>query len=271
MLVIADTEKVLGIAGIKGGVNAMIDTDTKNIIIESAHFDPLSIRKTARSLKLNTDASWRFERNVPPCFTTSALEIAAHYIQDIVGGTVREGVDKDRSQKYKPSIHFNKTDVESILGVSVSHKDIGDILRSLEFSIDEKEDGFVVVPPEFRIDVATKYDVYEEIARITGYEKIPAIAPSGLVSSPVYRNDARSWKRRIIQEIASYGFYETHTISFVKKEWVELFGMTSENVWELENPIQESLLYLRPSLIPHCAIIASRNIQYANGEYGCLR
>lgn len=266
MLVIADSEKLLGIAGIKGGVSAMIDESTKNIIIESAHFDPLSIRRSAQVLKLSTDASWRFERNVPPCFTTPALEMAAHYIQEMGGGKVYEGVDIDRSHTHKPSIRFNAVDVDTILGVSIPRKNISDILTSLEFSVREEGDDFVVVPPEFRLDVATKYDVYEEIARMTGYEKIPAVVPSGFISSPVHNNDTRSWKRRITQEIVSYGFFEIHTVSFVKKEWVELFGMTSENVWELENPIQDSLPFLRPSLIPQCAIVASRNTQYANGR-----
>ena len=263
--VIADSEGALAIAGIKGGSRSGISEDTKTIVIESANFAPSSIRASSQALRLTTDASWRFERDVPPCFAPLALEIAAKMITDIAGGVVdTSAVDVNYSTPHNPRITLHTQRLNRLLGVEIPEENVTNTLRALEFSIEGEGDSIVVVPPEFRLDITTEYDVYEEIARITGYEKIPATMPYGVLSSPVHRNDVRSWKRRITQEIVSYGFFEIHTVSFVKKEWVELFGMTDDMVWELENPIQDSLPFLRPSLIPHGAITAFRNTRYVN-------
>ena len=172
MLVIADNQNVLGVAGIKGGKIAEVDKNTTNIVIESAHFEPVGIRKTSRALGLQTDASWRFERNVPVCFTTMGLGTTVAHIQSVAGGRVGGAVDENTTTEHKLNIQVQFEEVNQLIGVEVQKQQVIDVLEKLEFVVEQKGDTLNTTPPQFRLDVAIKEDVIEEVVRMYGYENV---------------------------------------------------------------------------------------------------
>ena len=261
-LVIADDNDVLGIAGIKGGKKAEIDENTTNIIIEAANFNPTTIRATARRLRLFTDASWRFERGVPSSFCEDGLGVIVKMIKDIAGGeVVGDAVDINYMKEHSPKIKVDKNYLDKVLGVEVDKKEITDILKSLEFSVENDGDNLVVVPPDFRLDVNIPNDVIEEVARVKGYEVIDAQVPSADVV-PLDSKSYRNMKREIVRNMAGYGFYEIHTISFVGEDIIDKWGMPENMLLRLENPMQESVPFLRPSLLPNCVKAVNKNLKY---------
>ena len=131
----------------------------------------------------------------------------------------------------------------------------------MKFSVDRKGDDLIVVPPDFRLDVAIANDVIEEVARIKGYDYIPSVVPEALVK-PVPSNNKRFVKRDLIKSMAGFGFVEVHTISFVEDALMSKWGYSGDMMLRLENPIQENVSFLRPSLLPNCVEVAYDNIKY---------
>ncbi len=266
MEVIADDDGVLAIAGIKGGRRAEIDENTKRIVIESAHFTPLSIRRTSRALSLNTDASWRFERGVPVCFSQLGASVAANLILSLAGGELeKEAIDINNTDERQKKIVLEKKLLNKLLGISIESEKVIKILKSLEFSAQDGGDVFVVSPPPFRLDVSIKEDVIEEVARVFGYDMIEKKEPKAFLGKPVL-NDKRTWKRRIISELASYGFFENHTIVFEDREVAKMFPEAASRMLELENPINETTPFLRVSLLPNMIKSAGENVRRSKDE-----
>lgn len=240
MLVITDKHckdnKVLGIAGIKGGTFAHIDDRTTDILLEAAHFDPISIRMTAKKLGLRTDASVRFENGFTPEFTVRALQDVCTLIVDIASGTVEALIDVRTEKKETPSIQLTYKDITSVLGVEIERKKIVSVLRALGCEIHEIDDTLSVVPPPQRLDMVIKEDVIEEVGRVYGYSNIPPYAPPSHVLD--IRNDALVTLTYAIRTILiSLGFSEVYTYTF-----------TDTGTCELENPLASDKSYLRSSL-----------------------
>ncbi|MEO8287429.1 MAG: phenylalanine--tRNA ligase subunit beta [Chloroflexota bacterium] len=182
MLAICDVEKPVALAGVMGGLDSEITGDAGDVLLESAHFDPRSVRRTARLLKLPSEASHRFERFVDPNLTVPAMKRAAELMRQLAGGTIAEGYVDTYPAPLRPvRIHFYTSEVERLLGIKIPPSQVADILRRLDFKVDAPDNADVVGQdttmlvdvPSYRNDVTLPADLVEEVARITGYDLIP--------------------------------------------------------------------------------------------------
>ena len=256
MLVIADKENSLGIAGIKGGKIAEVDDNTTNIIIESAHFEPVGIRKTSRALGLQTDASWRFERNVPVCFTVLGIETTVAYIQSVAGGRVGGAVDENKTKENKREIEVGFEEINDLIGVEVEQQQVVDILKKLEFEVEQKKDKVKTTPPLFRLDVAIKQDVIEEVARMYGYKNV---TPQNISTSKASEQH-NATPQTIRVALTEIGFFELHNSAFIAKETAPV--SFADCFLELQNPVNKEKPLLCPSPIFNIIDTAQQNIRY---------
>lgn len=238
ILVIADGKSPVCIAGIKGGKGPEIDEQTKLIILEAANFSPQIIRQASKQLKLQTDASWRFEQGIDPNLTKQAIDRVACLIQEIAGGQILQDVVDVYSNKVKPKeIKLDIEYVKRLLGISISVKDVSDILKRLGFKLQATNSTFRVIVPTVRIDICIPEDLIEEIGRIYGFEKIPSKLPSAVLI-PSKRNENLIYQNKVKEILANLGFSEAYNYSFVSnKEEIELL-----------NPISQEQKYLRSNL-----------------------
>ena len=263
ILIIADTESPLAIAGIKGGKKAEISPETKDIILESANFDPALIYKTSKSIGLETDASLRFAHKIDRDLAQKAIDRTAFLIQKIAGGEVVSGLcDISEKKKVPREIRLNLNYLNSLLGVKIPKNKVVKILKSLEFNIkSQKENILVVKPPSFRLDISLPEDVIEEVGRIYGVQKIPAVYPlSALV--PPKKNYEIFWENEIKDIMKNLGFSEVYNYSFLGEREPERFGFTKEEIIEIENPVSSEQKYLRPNLLPNLLKNVKDNFRY---------
>jgi phenylalanyl-tRNA synthetase beta chain len=263
ILVIADSKKPIAIAGIKGGKETGISEKTKVILLESANFDSVIIRRGSMKLDLKTDASMRFSHGLDPNLTEIALERAAYLISKICGGKVAKGILDYYPKKVLPKrIKLEVEKVESLLGTKIPKQKILRILKSLGFKVNQK---LIVEVPTFRRDVSIQEDLIEEIGRIYGYEKIENKFPvSALV--PPKKNPEIFWENFVKDVLVSLGFTEVYNYSFLSKEDIENFGFEKEAI-EIENPASAFYQFLRPSLIPGLI----KNVQKNQTEFSKIK
>ncbi|PIQ69480.1 MAG: phenylalanine--tRNA ligase subunit beta [Candidatus Tagabacteria bacterium CG_4_10_14_0_2_um_filter_40_13] len=251
MLVIADSSDPIAIAGIKGGKKKEIDAKTKNIIIESANFEPINIRKTSQKLGLRTGASVGFENEISPALAADAIERVMALISETAGGKIVSEKIDFYPKKFKPSrISFGFKDVASLLGVKIPEKKALSILNRLRLEPKKEKGEITVMCPSERMDLARKEDVIEEIARIYGYDKIPAEIPEGVLM-PVRRNDNYFYGNVIRDILVGAGFSEVYNYSFAKIGQIEI-----------ENPIAMDKKYLRMDLWNGLRMNAAQNLKY---------
>lgn len=261
-LIIADEEKPIAIAGVMGGAETAVDENTKNIIFESANFDSISVRKTSRRLKLASESSYRFEREIDPEFTIKAIEMAAKLTEDLAGRKIYNGVFDVYSDPAKTEkITFEFARIKNLLGIEIEKSEAKRILESLGFGVLEKGDNLEVKVPTFRIDVERVNDVIEEIARIYGYGKIPEIpARVEMKSVAQDKNLELEKKAKIILE--GLGFSEVYNYSFLSEKDILNAGLKAENHLELENPLSEEFRFLRTSLFSGLLKNANLNLKH---------
>ncbi|XOA42932.1 MAG: phenylalanine--tRNA ligase subunit beta [Candidatus Nealsonbacteria bacterium] len=251
ILIIADVKDPLAIAGIKGGKRAEINKKTKVIVLESANFNPIVVRKGSKKIDLKSDASWKFEHCLDLNLTQFGINRAAYLISKIAGGKICNGM-VDFYPKKAPikKIKLDLDYVESLLGVKISTSRIKNILKRLGFKfLKSSTNQLMIEVPSFRLDVSTPEDLIEEIGRIYGYEKIPSVFPKAALIPPE-RNLNVFWEDMAKDILKEAGFSEIYTSSFVNKEQAKLFGYNNSQLIETENPISADYQYLRPSLIP---------------------
>lgn len=252
ILVIADEKQPVAIAGVIGGTPASVTDVTKNIFLEAAYFDPISIRKTSRKLAVSTDSSYRFIRGIDAKNVPNIAMIAVEMIQKICGGEIVEGaVDIYPTPPEPIRIELDVNRVNKILGAEISIDEIKDILTRLGFIFNLQPSTFnlSVFVPSHRNDVKDEIDLVEEIARIYGYNNIKT-------------NDKISFKTNIsaadkmeqiigrVKDIAvSAGFFETISYNFVSKEDLLKLKL-KESEWEIKNPVSQEEPFLTTSLIP---------------------
>ncbi len=242
-IVIADQEKILGLAGIKGSKTAEIDLDTKNIFIEAAVFDPTKIYIISRKLNLKTDASFRFERKVSPYRSLLALERLSSLIQKNLGGEILKGVFG--YQKLKPKkIKFNFEKVEKFSGLKLNKKEVEKILKSLDFKLLNKE---IIVPLD-RLDINTEEDLIEEILRIYDLNKITSIYE--FQQREIYIDPILEFNDYLRKLLIKAGYNEAHNYSFIGEKEKEIFkDVISSKLVEVLNPISENFKYFQPTLM----------------------
>lgn len=223
-LIIADDEGPLALAGIKGGIKAEVTSKTKNVVIEVANFDPLSIRTTARKLKLFTDASKRFENGMSSEYVPQAMNALSLLLSDL-HKIERLGAVSDTylSPESTRILSVSLFTLQTMLGLEITASDVEDIFDRLAFSYHNDKNTYTVQIPFYRLDVLSSQDIVEEVGRIYGYHKIPTRTLDDYVFSPsLYQ---LNYLKNIIKNIAvANGFYEIKTYTFVNKGDIELYN-----------------------------------------------
>jgi phenylalanyl-tRNA synthetase beta chain len=246
ILVVSDPEKLLGIAGIKGGKNAEIKKETTVVALESACFNRIAIRKASRTLKLRTDASLRFEHGLTPDLTIKGMKRALELIQANNIELIDYYPIKDKKKIIKIDLDYS----ERLLGKAISKNETKKTLSLLDFkTIKEGPDFLEVEVPTQRLDVNYQEDLIEEIGRIHGYENIESVPPQALTIPPV-KNQELFWINQAKKVLESLNFTETYNYSFISQEQTSVFGYNSSDLFEVEKPVSLDQKYLRPSLIP---------------------
>jgi len=258
-LVIADSEKALAIAGIKGGAEAEINKGTNTIVLESANFNAVSIRKSRMRLGLKTDSSDRFEKEIDPNLAETAMARAIEIIGKF-GGKL-EGITDIYPKKFLPwKIKLDIEYVNNLLGEEISAKEVIKILNLLELKTSGKGKAITVEIPTFRLDLKTQEDLIEEIGRIYGYEKIKAEAPLAPVQTPS-ANERRLFEREVKNILVGKGFSEVYNYSFYSLRDASLAQLGSIQHLELENPMNPNQALLRISLIPNILENVRQNLK----------
>jgi len=246
--VIADAERPVGLAGVMGGQDSEISSRTRSVLLESAWFDPLSIRRTAKSLAMHTEASHRFERGADIEMAPVALDRTAGLIAEVAEGEILAGVvDVYPHPRPIQYLTLRRAEVVRVLGKEISWEDVERILRSLGFQVERRgTDGWRVTLPSFRQDVTRPVDLVEEVARHYGYDHLP----SRLRPAPprVGRDKVRDKELAISSRLVSLGYRETITSSMVDPNENERFTPSPPVI--LANPLSQEASALRSTPVP---------------------
>ncbi len=262
ILVIADSKDPIAIAGIKGGLKAEIDKNTKTIILESANFNLNNIHASSRKLGISTESSLRFEHGLDPNLASEAIDRLAEIIQKNSGGKITKGMIDIYPNKIKPCKISSKIDkVRSVLGVEIPEKEIIRILSSLGFNVKKAGDQLFADVPTRRLDIEISEDLIEEIGRIYGYEKITPKPPMGtlVLAKP---DDLLRSKNKAKDILDGLGMTEVYNYSFVGDDDLEKLKLSSKDYIELENPLSLDLKYLRRDLITNLLKNIRENFKY---------
>jgi phenylalanyl-tRNA synthetase beta chain len=265
-LVVADARKPVALAGVMGGFDTMITEKTRNILIESAWWDPVTIRRTSKRHGLHTDASHRFERGADFESTILSTNRVAELILQSGGGElVSDAVDVIAKRIDQAPVALHIPEVHRILGPYVTPDEVERILRALGFAVTrERTDGseFTVDIPSWRLDVEREIDLIEEIARVYGYDKFPNTLPA-YVGSVVERPDARK-DAKIRSTLLSLGYNEAVSLTFIGKQEAAQFSPASAIA--LENPLSEEASVMRTSLLPGMLNMLAYNLNRSVGN-----
>ncbi|MBW1649412.1 MAG: phenylalanine--tRNA ligase subunit beta [Deltaproteobacteria bacterium] len=264
MLMICDAQKPVAIAGIMGGLNSEIKDNTNKILLESAYFNPIPVRKASKKLGINSDSAYRFERGVDPDGTIFALKRAAALIAEIAGGKIVKGIiDKNFIPKQTNSIKITEAQVAKLLGVTVDKNSIKKLLESIEFKVEDTKDGLLVTPPSFRADITRSADIIEEIARLNGYDKIPVRIPVLPIRITPYRRNI-TLRNNIKAIMKGLGFSEVINYSFIDTNSCDKLQLHKNDYRRdqvvLLNPLSLQQTVMRSCLIPSLLETASLNI-----------
>ena len=257
MCVISDKSGVLGLGGIIGGISTSTELDTKNILLEAAYFSSSSIRKTARSLNINTDAKYRFERGIDPNSIKEGLELATELILKICGGEASKLQITGKTNQKNKIINFQVEKFEKLIGISITANEIDKILSSLGFKCKKNQKAIKVEVPSWRPDVSVDEDLIEELIRIKGFNNIKLIEPSK------NRNqDTLNFKQKLFhlsqRSLASKGYMEIVTWSFTDSKIDKQFSKGEKQI-PIYNPISSDLDVLRRSVFSNLAIYLKKN------------
>ncbi len=261
-LVIADGVGAIAIAGVMGGKDTAVDEKTKNIIFESANFQGAGIRKTSQKLKLASESSYRFEREIDPELAIKAIEVAVKLTKELANGNISEGiVDVYPNPISAREIEFDFSRIEKLVGIKIEKKKVKEILQSLQFGVSEKGERIKVIIPTFRIDVEKVNDVIEEIARIYGYENIPEF-PALIEMKSVAQNKDLEMEKTVKKIFEGMGFAEVYNYSFVGEKGIKGIGSLTNKHFELQNPLSEELKFMRTSLLSGLINNARENLKH---------
>ncbi|GLQ05383.1 phenylalanine--tRNA ligase subunit beta [Sneathiella chinensis] len=257
--VIADDAAPQGIGGIIGGELSGCTDETVNVFIEAALFDPIRIATTGRTLGVESDARYRFERGVDPDFVETGMEMATRMVMELCGGEPSHVVSDGTGPDWKKQVTLRKARVQELGGVEVAETEMVAILDRLGFNPQDKGETIVTDVPSWRMDVDGEADLVEEVLRIVGYDHIPTVPLPAL--SAVAKPSVNLGQRRVRiakRALAARGMIEAVTYSFLPRAHAELFGGVNEDI-VLSNPISSDLDVMRPSLLPNLVAAAGRN------------
>lgn len=261
-LVISDSKNALALAGIMGGLSSGVTNETQNILIESAFFLPSGIRRTSRQLGLSSDSSYRFERGIDQSQVINASEMAVNLIAELTEGIIDDEIlicgevdDKSRT------ISMRLEGCRKILGLDVKNQVMIEILSNLDITPNDIESETINWNiPSHRNDLTRPEDLYEEVARVLGIDKIPSIR-RGWFSEPSDADKLYDFVDSVSTKLSTIGFYETRTLKLISNAQInDCLGHLSDKTIKLKNPLSDDLTHLRPSLIPSLLNVAERNL-----------
>jgi phenylalanyl-tRNA synthetase beta chain len=249
MMVIADSEKALDVAGIMGGKESSVTKETKNILLSLSGFDSVNIRKTSKTLGVRTDASVRFENNISSSLVDRALPYAVNLISEICGGKVVGEVDIYPNKEKEKTISVPLKKIQSMLGIVIETPTILFLLNRQKINAVKKEEVIEATPPLERLDLVIPEDIIEEIGRLHGLDKISGAPLSGEIKIEV--NPEFYLTQKIRKMFTNLGFTEIYTYAF-----------TDQGEFEIENPLASDKKFLRANLLTGMEIALSKNFKY---------
>jgi len=268
-VVIADDKGVESIAGIMGGEESGCDESTKDVLIESALWDPMNIARSGRDLGIITDARYRFERGIDPAFCVPGAELATHLVMDLCGGEPSELIVAGDVPNPAKKIEFPLGEVERLTGLELPRAEKIETLQKLGFSVEGTGSNVSVTVPTWRPDVEGKADLVEEIVRIAGVDRVASV-PLARMEATVAKPILTVLQRRTSQArraLAAQGLVEAVNWSFISSDRAEMFGGGKPEL-ALANPIASDLSDMRPSLMPGLVAAAGRNADRGYRDVG---
>ena len=260
MTVISDQKGVLALGGIMGGESSGCDENTKNVLLECAAFDPICTAFTGRKLNIESDARYRFERGVDCQTILPGIKKAAELITSICGGQASDIQIAGQIPTDRREVMFRPQRFVQHSGVQIEENEIYNILKRLGFQVEKKESSWQLLTPSWRYDISIEEDIFEEVLRVYGYDKIPVTA---FHSDTVIPKPAWSPIQKRILEIrrrmAAQGFFEVITWSFLSQENAKDFSEKDLNALKIINPISHDLSVMRPSILPNLIEAAQKN------------
>ncbi len=263
MLVIADGEKPVAVAGVMGGEYSGIMDDTVDVVFESACFDGASVRTTAKALGMRTDASSRFEKGLDPQNAYPAIMRALQLVEELgCGEVIKTLIDADCSDKAPKGVEFNAEWINRFLGTDISEKEMISCLEKLDFKV---ENGMAYAP-SVRIDIACKADIAEEVARIYGYNKIPSTIIRGVSAAQL--TPKQKFERKLSGAMTALGCYEITTYSFISPKYFDKIRLPENSPLRetvtITNPLGEDTSVMRTTLLPSMCEVLARNYNNRN-------
>ncbi len=255
MLVIADGEKPVAVAGVMGGRNTEVSGSTKNILLEAAVFDPITVRHARQRLGLQSESAYRFERGIDPGIVECASRRAARLLAELAGGecVLAKGRGKPNLKKKKLSLNMPRSN--KILGINISSAAAKKILLGLGFQATSKGKTAIAVGiPSYRGDVKAEIDLIEELARIYGFDRIPTTLPS--LRAGIIPDKSRGLVSTVKNTLIGLGLSEVITYSLIDKGWLQ------KEAIGILNPLSKEQEFLRPQLTPSLVACVSRNLNY---------
>jgi len=271
-LLIWDAERPIAIAGVMGGLETEVADSTVDIFIESAYFEPVSVRRTSKALGMKTESSYRFERGTDIKMLKKALDRTAYLMKEVAGGIVCGKIDI-YTKRYMPeeiSVRYEK--VNEILGLRLTREEISRCLDGLGFEMEESADSLKIKPPAYRRDIKRESDLIEEVARIYGYDRIPAELPKATIGIDVQnsRLKAQGIKNNIKQALLRSGFTEVINYSFMGLHDIDALGIEAgderRNMIQIKNPLKAEESFMRTTLIPSMIKNLLHNLSHGNRE-----
>ena len=268
MLVIADADKPVAVAGVMGGEYSGIMDDTVDVVFEAACFDRASVRTTAKALGMRTDASARFEKGLDPQNAYPAILRAFELVEELgCGEVVKTIIDADYSDKTPRGVEFDPEWINNFLGTDISEADMKEYLERLDFKI---ENGIAYAPP-VRIDIERKCDIAEEVARIYGYNNIPKTIIRGVAAARL--TEKQKFERKICSTMAALGAYEITTYSFISPKYFDKIRLPENSPLRktvvITNPLGEDTSVMRTTILPSMCEVMARNYNNRNASV-CL-
>ncbi|XQY90935.1 phenylalanine--tRNA ligase subunit beta [Metabacillus sp. HB246100] len=250
-LVITNGTEPVALAGVMGGANSEVQSDTKNILLESALFNGQRIRTASKDHGLRSEASARYEKGVDPNRVHAAAERAAHLLTQYADGEVLEGAVEVNTQNFEPAVVQTTVEkVNKVLGMNISTEEMVTILERLQFDVTQDNGTLTVTVPTRRGDITIEEDLVEEIARMYGYDNIPTTLPVGQ-AIPGKLTDYQEKRRRVRRYLEGSGLYQAITYSLTSEEKAAKYALETSDITKLSLPMSEERSVLRLSLLPH--------------------
>ncbi|MFC1621546.1 phenylalanine--tRNA ligase subunit beta [Candidatus Omnitrophota bacterium] len=268
ILIIADANSPVAIAGIMGGKHTEISKQTKNVLLESAYFDPVLVRKAQRKLSLASESSYRFERGVDFGMVLAASARAQEMIKKIADGKLKGTLTDIGGKTVKErEIELAIDEIPRVLGIEINSTDIMDIFKRLDLKPVKKGKNKILVRcPSYRQDLENDIDLIEEIARLYGYDKIPSKIPEFTIQK-TYEEERKSEilsEKKVQNILCSLGLNEIVTYTLASRSSIEALGISFEDLVRLQNPLSSNQEFMRPSLILEMLEVVSWNLSKRN-------